>query len=213
VLLLPQPQPLSQLATSQPQAGSQVLQAVSQVLQAVSQPQAGSQVLQGASQQLLFFFMPPNNLSSKQVLFFDEQPLSHEATSQAISQPQAGSQADPQAGPQAVSQPQAGSQAISQAVSQPQAGSQAGPQAVSHPHAGSQAVSQAGVSQQELLLPHPFSPNIRSNRSNPKLCEQIELPSTRVATRSVRFMEIFSSTLKRVSVQCSVFTTIVRPVD
>ena len=131
-------------------------------------------------------------------------PLSQPESQQSDSQPQAGS-SQPQAGssqPQAgSSQPQAGSSQPQAGSSQPQAGSSQ-PQAGSHPQAGSshpqagssqpqagsQAASQHPVSQHLAELPQPFTPSIRSKRSNPKLWLHIVQPRTSAIVIIVRFI-------------------------
>jgi len=168
-------QPLSQLDSSQPQAGSAAQP------HGFSQPQAGSQ---DESQQALFFL--PNNLLNKPPHFLGEtpQPLSQ----LGVSQPQAGSAAQPHG----VSQPQAGSAAQPQGASAPQAGSHG--QADSAPQDGSAeqqgaSLPQLGASQHAVSQPQPLEPNILSNRSNPKLWVVIRHPSAIVNVKVIRFMK------------------------
>ena len=174
-------QPLSQLATSQPQVGA------SQPQVGASQPQAGSQ----AESQHALFFLPNNLLSKPPPLGAEPQPLSQLGVSQpqvGASQPQAGSAAQPQG----VSQPQAGSAAQPQGASASQAGSHG--HADSAPQVGSveqqgASLPQLGASQHAVSQPQPLEPNMRSNRSKPKLWVVIRQPKAIVKVKVIRFMK------------------------
>jgi hypothetical protein len=175
-------QPLSQLATSQPQVGA------SQPQVGASQPQAGSQ----AESQHALFFLPNNLLSKPPRLGAKAQPLSQLGTSQpqvGASHPQAGSAAQPQG----ASAPQAGSAAQPpQGASAPQAGSQG--HADSAPQVGpveqqGASLPQLGASQHAVSQPQPLEPNMRSNRSKPKLWVVIRHPSAIVKVKVIRFMK------------------------
>jgi len=161
-----------------------------------SQPQAGSHAgAQPLSQPLSHPLPHPLSHPLPQGKSFDSKPPqrfffaqgSQQVSHAGASQPQAGSAAQPQA---AASLPHAGSAAQPHAgASHPHAGSAAHPLlAASQPQAGSHDGTSQPVSQQLLALPQPFTPSIRSKRSNPKLWLQILQPRTRAIVIIVRFI-------------------------